>query len=172
MAEPANAEELRRRLTLMVSLRHTNRPELQGDWSKSFEDLKDYLLGEFVCGLSALLFCLEFVEAWKRLADSWSSFVVLALGELVLSSFLEAVFLESLWKSFTEKDFANRTGFCLDTWVGRMDLESKSAFQQDDVFSLEDDCPVDSDGVVAFSCWYLRERSGVHQISHLIMPVL
>ena len=60
--------------------------------------------------LVLLLFCLEFLEAWKCFADSWSSLVVLALGELVLSSFLEAVFLEGLWKSFTEKDFANRTG--------------------------------------------------------------
>ena len=59
VAEPANAEELRRRLTvmrnahIMISLKHTNRAELQGDWSATFEVLKDYLLGEFVHGLSA-----------------------------------------------------------------------------------------------------------------------
>lgn len=37
----------------MVALRHTNRPELQGDYMKVFEDYKDYLLGEHVYGLNA-----------------------------------------------------------------------------------------------------------------------
>ena len=59
VSEPANAEELRRRLTIMrnahvlISLKHTNRAELQGEWSTSFETYKDYILGEFVYGLSA-----------------------------------------------------------------------------------------------------------------------
>ena len=57
--EPANAEQLRRRLTIMknafilVSLKHTNRPELQGDWNRAFESLKDYVLGDYVYGLTA-----------------------------------------------------------------------------------------------------------------------
>ena len=59
VAEPSNAEELRRRLTIMknalllMSLRHTNRAELQGDYDKVFEDYKTYLLGEYVRGLVA-----------------------------------------------------------------------------------------------------------------------
>jgi hypothetical protein len=50
--EPANAEELRRRLTIMrnamviVSLKHTNRTELQGDYERTVEDYKNYILGE------------------------------------------------------------------------------------------------------------------------------
>lgn len=57
--EPGNPETLRQRLTVlrnahqMVALRHTNRPELQGDYIKVFEDYKDYLMGEHVYGLSA-----------------------------------------------------------------------------------------------------------------------
>eukprot|EP00435_Cladocopium_sp_Y103_P074484 s15_g49.t1 len=57
--EPGNPEALRHRLTVlrnawqMLSLRHTNRPELQGDYVKTFEDLKDYLLGDHVYGLHA-----------------------------------------------------------------------------------------------------------------------
>ena len=57
--EPSNAEELRRRLTIMrnalelVALRHTNRQELQGDYVKVFEDYKNYILGEYVRGLVA-----------------------------------------------------------------------------------------------------------------------
>ena len=50
--DPTNAEELRRRLTIMrnalflISVRHTNRAELQGDYDRVFEDYKSYLLGE------------------------------------------------------------------------------------------------------------------------------
>ena len=57
--DPTNAEELRRRLTIMrnalflISVRHTNRAELQGDYDKVFEDYKSYLLGEWVYGLVA-----------------------------------------------------------------------------------------------------------------------
>jgi len=57
--DPENPEALRHRLTVMrnacqmVALRHTNRPELQGDYMKVFEDYKDYLLGEHVYGLNA-----------------------------------------------------------------------------------------------------------------------
>ena len=57
--DPSNAEELRRRLGVMknalelVALKHTNRNELQGDWAKVFEEYKEYLLGEYVFGLSA-----------------------------------------------------------------------------------------------------------------------
>ena len=57
--DPENPEALRQRLTVMrnayqmVALRHTNRPELQGDYVKVFEDFKDYLLGEHVFGLNA-----------------------------------------------------------------------------------------------------------------------
>lgn len=59
MADPTNAEELRRRLTIMchamilVSLKHTNRKELQGEWSSVFSQFKEYILGEFVYGLRA-----------------------------------------------------------------------------------------------------------------------
>ena len=54
-----NPESLRQRLTgmrnayQMVAPRHTNRPELQGEYVKVFEDFKDYLLGEHVFGLYA-----------------------------------------------------------------------------------------------------------------------
>ena len=57
--EPANAEQLTKRLTIMknafilVGLKHTNRPELQGDWNQAFESLKDYVLGDYVYGLTA-----------------------------------------------------------------------------------------------------------------------
>lgn len=59
VAEPSNAEEFRRRLSIMcnamilVSLKHTNRAELQGEWVKTFDQYKDYILGEFVYGLRA-----------------------------------------------------------------------------------------------------------------------
>ena len=59
VSEPANAEELRRRLTVMrnawvmLSLRHTHRNELQGEWNQVFEDYKEYLLGDYVNGLTA-----------------------------------------------------------------------------------------------------------------------
>ena len=57
--EPQNAEQLRRRLTVMknafvmISLKHTNRKELQGEWDRTFEEYKDYLLGEYVYMLAA-----------------------------------------------------------------------------------------------------------------------
>ena len=57
--EPQTPEALRRRLTVMqhafqmVSLRHTNRPEIQGDYPKAFAEFKDYLLGEYVYGLNS-----------------------------------------------------------------------------------------------------------------------
>lgn len=57
--EPENPESLRVRLTvmrnalMMISLKHTNRPELQGDFVRTFEEFKDYLLGEHVFGLHA-----------------------------------------------------------------------------------------------------------------------
>lgn len=57
--EPENPEALRGRLTvmrnalLMISLKHTNRTELQGDLVRTFEEFKDYLLGEHVFGLHA-----------------------------------------------------------------------------------------------------------------------
>ena len=57
--EPSNPEGLRRRLSIMqhayqmVALRHTNRPELQGDYVKAFADYKDYVLGEYVYGLNS-----------------------------------------------------------------------------------------------------------------------
>ena len=57
--EPANAEELRRRLTIwknamvMISLKHSNRHELQGAWEDTVDQYKDYLLGDYVYGLSA-----------------------------------------------------------------------------------------------------------------------
>eukprot|EP00913_Durusdinium_trenchii_P009962 g9349.t1 len=57
--EPENAEELRRRLTIwknamvMISMKHSNRHELQGAWEDAVEQYKDYLLGDYVYGLSA-----------------------------------------------------------------------------------------------------------------------
>ena len=57
--DPGNPDALRSRLTVMrnafqmVSLKHTNRSELQGDWVRVFEDYKDYLLGDHVYGLHA-----------------------------------------------------------------------------------------------------------------------
>ena len=57
--EPGNAEALRRRLTVLrnvmvlLSLKHTNRPELQGNWTSVIEDYKDYVLGDYVWGLHA-----------------------------------------------------------------------------------------------------------------------
>ena len=57
--DPGNPEALRSRLTVMrnafqmVSLKHTNRSELQGDWVRVFEEFKDYLLGDHVYGLHA-----------------------------------------------------------------------------------------------------------------------
>jgi hypothetical protein len=38
---------------MMIALKHTNRPELQGDYRRVFEEFKDYLLGEHVYGLNA-----------------------------------------------------------------------------------------------------------------------
>ena len=57
--EPENPESLRVKLTvmrnayMMIALKHTNRPELQGDYMRVFEEFKDYLLGEHVYGLNA-----------------------------------------------------------------------------------------------------------------------
>lgn len=57
--EPQTPEALRKRLTVMqhafqmVALRHTNRPEIQGDYAKAFAEYKDYLLGEYVYGLNS-----------------------------------------------------------------------------------------------------------------------
>lgn len=57
--EPENPESLRMRLTVMrnamqmIALKHTNRAELQGDYTKAFEEYKEYLLGEHVYGLNA-----------------------------------------------------------------------------------------------------------------------
>jgi len=56
---PNNPEELRRRLSvmchafIMLSLRHTNRHELQGITPGLFEKYKSYILGEHVLGLQA-----------------------------------------------------------------------------------------------------------------------
>ncbi|CAL1145597.1 unnamed protein product [Cladocopium goreaui] len=46
-------EQSMRNAYQMVAPRHTNRPELQGEYVKVFEDFKDYLLGEHVFGLYA-----------------------------------------------------------------------------------------------------------------------
>ena len=57
--EPANAEELRKRLSIfknamiLISLKYTNRPEVQGSWDKVVEEYKDYLLGDYVWNLVA-----------------------------------------------------------------------------------------------------------------------
>ena len=57
--EPESPEGLRKRLTIMrnacqmVALKHTGRPELQGDYVRTFEEYKDYLLGEHVYGLNS-----------------------------------------------------------------------------------------------------------------------
>eukprot|EP00435_Cladocopium_sp_Y103_P046025 s1206_g13.t1 len=57
--DPENPEGLRARLTVMknayqmVALKHTNRPELQGEYVRVFEQYKEYLLGEHVFGLHA-----------------------------------------------------------------------------------------------------------------------
>eukprot|EP00435_Cladocopium_sp_Y103_P016869 s1943_g4.t1 len=57
--DPENPEGLRARLTVMknayqmVALKHTNRPELQGEYVRVFEEYKEYLLGEHVFGLHA-----------------------------------------------------------------------------------------------------------------------
>ena len=57
--DPENPESLRVKLTIMrnammmIALKHTNRPELQGNYVRVFEELKDYLLGEHVYGLHA-----------------------------------------------------------------------------------------------------------------------
>jgi hypothetical protein len=59
VAMPNNPEELRRRLSvlchglIMISLRHTNRYELQGITPGLFEKYKTYILGEHVLGLQA-----------------------------------------------------------------------------------------------------------------------
>ena len=59
ISDPANAEALRRRLTVlkncyvMISLRHTNRPEWQGDHAEIIEQYKDYLLGDYCNNLLA-----------------------------------------------------------------------------------------------------------------------
>ena len=58
VSDPANAEGLRRRLTVMkncvmLALKHTNRHELQGEWNTVVEEYKEYLLGEYVYGLVA-----------------------------------------------------------------------------------------------------------------------
>ena len=57
--EPETPEGLRKRLTVvrnayqMIALKHTHRKELQGDYVRTFEDYKDYLLGDHVLGLNA-----------------------------------------------------------------------------------------------------------------------
>ena len=57
--DPENPESLRVKLTIMrnalmmIALKHNNRPELQGDFVRTFEEFKDYLLGEHVYGLHA-----------------------------------------------------------------------------------------------------------------------
>ena len=57
--EPESPESLRKRLTVvrncyqMIALKHTHRPELQGEYVRTFEDYKDYLLGDHVYGLNA-----------------------------------------------------------------------------------------------------------------------
>lgn len=57
--EPETPEALRARLTVMrnayqmIALKHTNRKELQGDYTRAFEDYKEYLLGDHVFGLNA-----------------------------------------------------------------------------------------------------------------------
>ena len=55
--DASNGEELRRRLGVMKNaleaLKRTNRNELQGEWAKVFEEYKEYLLREYVFGLSA-----------------------------------------------------------------------------------------------------------------------
>ena len=59
ISEPSNAESLRRRLTIlkncyvMISLRHTNRAEWQGNYAEVIEQYKDYLLGDYCHGLVA-----------------------------------------------------------------------------------------------------------------------
>eukprot|EP00435_Cladocopium_sp_Y103_P043568 s631_g12.t1 len=57
--DPENPESLRVKLTIMrnalmmIALKHTNRPELRGDFVRTFEEFKDYVLGEHVYGLNA-----------------------------------------------------------------------------------------------------------------------
>lgn len=58
VAEPQNPEQLRKRIKLMgcglmmLGIRHTNNPALQGLVPQDFEDYLSFLLGEFVWGLT------------------------------------------------------------------------------------------------------------------------
>lgn len=77
VAEPPNPEALRRRLKLvgmsimLLGLRHTNRPTLQGYTPQTTEDYLGYLLGEFVWQLTG-----RAADGSTVLSPAWSQLLV------------------------------------------------------------------------------------------------
>ncbi|CAK9111088.1 unnamed protein product [Durusdinium trenchii] len=110
--EPANAEELRKRLTVwknamvMISLEHSNRHELQGAWEETVEQYKDYLLGDYVYGLSA-----KDAEGQTFAAPPWK--LVIAYEKAIRKQAVKitntegkplTVALKTAWKDATVKE--------------------------------------------------------------------
>ena len=77
VAEPTNPEGLRKRIKLMgvclmmLALRNSNRPDLQGCTPQDFEDLLSYLLGEHVWMLAG-----KSSEGYTVLSPSWSQLLI------------------------------------------------------------------------------------------------
>eukprot|EP00913_Durusdinium_trenchii_P007973 g7479.t1 len=129
--EPANAEELRRRSTIwknamvMISLKHSNRHELQGAWEETIEQYKDYLLGDYVYGLSA-----KDAEGQTFAAPPWK--LIIAYERAIRKQAVKitntegkplTVALKTAWKDATVKErnfttplalFQKEAGLCVD----------------------------------------------------------
>ena len=110
--EPANAEELRKRLTVwknamvMISLKHSNRHELQGTWEETVEQYKDYLLGDYVYGL-----CAKDAEGQTFAAPPWK--LIIAYEKAIRKQAVKitntegkplTVALKMAWKDATIKE--------------------------------------------------------------------
>ena len=91
---------------VMISLKHSNRRELQGAWEETVEQYKDYLLGDYVYGLSA-----KDAEGQTFAAPPWK--LVIAYEKAIRKQAVKitntegkplTVALKTAWKDATVKE--------------------------------------------------------------------
>jgi hypothetical protein len=112
IAEPANPEALRKRVSLlgvalmMLGLRHTNRAWLQGMTPQLFNEFLSYLLGDFCYNLVG-----RSADGRTVLTPSWSQLLIYefqirkkALQEMVAQKGTFAQCLKSAWKDPVTKE--------------------------------------------------------------------
>eukprot|EP00913_Durusdinium_trenchii_P020480 g19239.t1 len=181
--EPANAEELRRRLSIwknamvMISLKHSNRHELQGAWEETVEQYKDYLLGDYVYGLSA-----KDAEGQTFAAPPWK--LVIAYEKAIRKQAVKltntegkplTVALKMAWKDATVKERNFTTPLALyakrplPPWREQPAQKTPSIFEEQVKWNLEGE--VGSDAVLQKENYSSAAEHERYLVEHLEQEV-